>query len=134
MDWSECREKQAKLIAPDKELIKSLLEASANKYTSSQLLTLNEITKESVFILAYDALRELLEALTLSKGYKIYNHECYTAFLKTIINDEQLAKQYDSLRQLRNSVNYYGRSITLEDVKQLTKEIAQLIKQIKIMM
>ncbi|MEK6826021.1 MAG: hypothetical protein AABX90_00155 [Nanoarchaeota archaeon] len=77
MDWKECCDKKiAKNVKLDKNLINSLKKTSENKLKSSEELILNEINAASKVSLAYDSLRELLEALSLKKGYKIYNHEC----------------------------------------------------------
>ncbi|MBI4016529.1 MAG: hypothetical protein HY363_02440 [Candidatus Aenigmarchaeota archaeon] len=40
----------------------------------------------------------------LRKGYKIYNHVCYTAFLKEILHNETLAEEFNELRLVRNDV------------------------------
>jgi len=83
MDWNECLKKKiAKEVSEDKELINSLLKTSQNKLDSEKKLELNEITASSKISLLYDSLRELLEALSLKKRFKIYNHECYVYFFK----------------------------------------------------
>jgi len=88
MDWQECNmKKMVKSISADEELLKSLLKTSENKIISAELLVLNDTTANSKISLAYDSLRELLEALALKNGFKIYNHECYTAFLKEILKE-----------------------------------------------
>ena len=132
MDWKECIGKKiARYSKPDEELIKSLMQSSENKIASSNLLTLNETTSVSKLSLCYDSVRELLEALAISKGYKIYNHECYTGFLKEIINDSRLAEKFDRLRLLRNSINYYGENISVNDAKESIDELKELGKEIK---
>ena len=86
MDWKECCNKRiVKEIKKDDELIKSLINISKNKLESENKLSMSDITAASKLSLAYDSLRELLEALAIKHGYKIYNHECYTAFLKEIL-------------------------------------------------
>ncbi|MGM5488097.1 MAG: hypothetical protein ACQESG_04065 [Nanobdellota archaeon] len=60
--------------------------------------------------LLYDALRELLEVI--EEGYKIYNHECYTAFLKEILDQPRYAEEFDKLRKIRNGINYYGKTVS----------------------
>ena len=132
MDWKECITKRiAKSAQIDLELIKSLRETSQNKLTSSKILSLNDVTSASKLSLCYDSLRELLEALAISKGYKVYNHECYTGFIKEIIGNEGLADRFDRIRLLRNSINYYGQSISIEEARESIEEIEELISQIK---
>mgnify|MGYP001601626531 CR=1 FL=1 len=104
----------------------SLINTSKNKLQSSELLTLNETTASSKLSLAYDSLRELLEAIALKNGYKIYNHECYTAFLKEILNESAKGDLFDQIRKARNSVNYYGKEISLEECQKLINQIKEL--------
>src|SRR3989339_280168 len=104
MDLIDCKKKQlVKEITPDNNLINSLVKSSDNKLVVQGLLELNDITAASKICLLYDALRELLEALAIKKGYKIYNHECFTYFLKEVMSESSLADSYDELRKLRNA-------------------------------
>ncbi|MEK6833001.1 MAG: hypothetical protein AABY32_03045 [Nanoarchaeota archaeon] len=119
----------------DKELITSLIKSSKNKLSSGQKLKLNEITSSSKISLLYDSLREILEALAIKNRYKIYNHECYAYFLKEILNEIAKGDEFDELRKIRNSINYYGKDISvneaknvLERIKKLREEILKLIK------
>lgn len=132
MDWKECEKGMlAKKISPDLELVASLLKASERKFQSANLLPLNETTAESVFILHYDSVREILEALAIKHGFKIYNHECYAAFLGNVLNKKEMAENFNALRRMRNAVNYYGQIILLNEVKQLITELIQLRSKIK---
>ncbi|MEK6893013.1 MAG: hypothetical protein AABX07_02310 [Nanoarchaeota archaeon] len=132
MDWEECLAKRiARPAQSDLELIKSLRKTSENKLLSADLLELNETTAVSKLSLYYDSARELLEALAIDKGYKIYNHECYAGFLKEAVGNKNLAERFDRLRILRNSVNYYGQNISLIDTKESISELKILIKELK---
>src|SRR3989344_2909661 len=111
MDWQECLRKNAKLVAKDYNLIKSLKESAEPNLDVAKSIVQSEKSYSSIVVLAYDSLRMLLEALSLEKGYKIYNHECYTSFLKEILNLNDLADKFDSLRLIRNSINYYGKRL-----------------------
>jgi len=131
MDFKECIKKRiAKEVAKDEELIKSLLKTSKNRLDSEEKLELNEITSASKISLLYDSLRELLEALALKNGFKIYNHECYTYFLKEILNRNTLAEEFDDLRKIRNSINYYGKEISTREAKEILRRIRNLRKEI----
>src|SRR3989338_2713967 len=132
MDWKECVERRlAKKIHADIALINSLKETSKNKSISAASLEISEVTSSSVITLCYDSLRELLEALALSHSYKIYNHECYTCFLKSVLNKEEIADAYDQVRKIRNAINYYGRKISVEEMKTTLVGIKSLIEQCK---
>jgi len=127
MDWEECCNKRiAKSVKPDLEMIKSLIKSSENKFLSENQLKMDDITAISKISLAYDSLRELLEALALKRGYKIYNHECYTAFLKEIIEESDKGEDYDEIRKTRNDINYYGKGISLGEARKVIERIKNL--------
>lgn len=118
MNWNIClRQQEAKRIEPDLEMALSLEKTSRNKASSSKLLILKEETIASKISLDYDAVRELLEAIALRHGFKIYNHVCYTGFLKEIIRETNLAEEFDELRIIRNDINYYGKEISMPEAK-----------------
>lgn len=135
MDFDECLKKKiAKEVKIDEELIVSLIKTSKNKFDSEEKLELNEITLTSKISLLYDSLRELLEALAIKNGYKIYNHECYTYFLKEIMKESIKGDEFDELRKIRNAVNYYAKDlgvgegkIILERMKILRGQILKLL-------
>lgn len=123
-DWKSCKDTlTAKSIKPDEGLIKSLLETSREKMLSSEMLKMSRVTAASKFTLAYDSLREALEALAVRKGYKIYNHECYTYFLKEIIGESSKGDEFDSIRITRNRVNYYGKKLGPDQAQKFIKRI-----------
>ncbi|MDP4012152.1 MAG: hypothetical protein Q8R00_00910 [Candidatus Nanoarchaeia archaeon] len=140
VDWNSCLKKiEAKKVQPDLEMAESLIKTSQNKLISAGELELKKETIASKISLLYDSVRELLEAIAIKKGFKIYNHICYTAFLKEIIDNNDLADDFDELRRVRNDVNYYGKEIPLLDAKSvladlglLRKRIFELLKQSKI--
>jgi len=131
MDWTECCNKRiVKEVSKDQDFVNSLLKTSMNKLKSMEILELNDVTADSKISLAYDSLRELLEAFSLKKGYKIYNHECYTPFLKEIVIKSELGDEFDELRKLRNQVNYYGKEASIQDARIIISRIINLRKKI----
>ena len=66
----------------DKNLAISLQQSSEKKLKSQKMLPLNDDTASSKITLTYDAMREFLEALAITKGYKIYGHDCILHFSK----------------------------------------------------
>ena len=127
MDWEECRNKRiAKEAKPDEDMINSLVKSSKNKMESEGKLSLDEITAASKLSLAYDSLRELLEALALKSGFKVYNHECYAAFLKEILKESNQAEEFDEIRKARNSINYYGKEVSEQEAKEMILRIKAL--------
>ena len=131
IDWQTCcLKKIVKEVGLDEGLINSLIVSSKKKLASSKELKLSEITASSKISLAYDSLRELLEAFGLKKGYKVYNRECFVSFLKEIVGNSDLADEFDSLRILRNSLNYYGKEVDLESVPGILERIIALREEI----
>lgn len=127
MDWKECcNKRKVKDVKPDMDMIKSLTKSSKNKLESESKLKMNDVTAASKLSLAYDSVRELLEALALKNGYKVYNHECYTAFLKEIIEESNKGYEFDEIRKIRNSVNYYGKDISVEEAEKVIEKIINL--------
>ncbi|GIU68811.1 MAG: hypothetical protein KatS3mg002_0047 [Candidatus Woesearchaeota archaeon] len=130
MDWSECiEEKIVKEAKADKNLALSLKEIAKIKIKSAD--SLSEEFFISKISLLYDALREILEAIAIQKGFKIYNHECYAAFLKEILKMPDEANIFDNLRKTRNAINYYGRKLDKEESLEIIKKIKQLIEKLK---
>ena len=131
IDWHTCcRQLLAKNVTVDEPFALSLIKTSENKKLSEVQLQLTEVTAASKVSLAYDSLRELLEAVALRNGYKIYNHECYGAFLKEVLRSS-LGVEFDTLRKIRNSVNYYGKQINSEEAKDIIERIYKLRAEIK---
>ena len=131
MDFNECLKKRiAKEIKEDNELIDSLIKTSQNKLNSEEKLELSEVTSSSKISLLYDSLRELLEALAIKNRYKIYNHECYTHFLKEILNESNKGDEFDDLRKIRNAINYYAKDILVEEARDVLKRIIKLREEI----
>src|SRR3989344_3440383 len=112
--------------ALEKELMASLIKTSQNKFDSERKLELSEVTSSSKISLLYDSLRELLEALAIKNGYKIYNHECYTYFLKEILNESIKGAEFDELRKIRNGINYYAKGISVEEAIDVLERIRKL--------
>jgi len=130
MDWEECGKKKIiKHVMPDENLSQSLVDGSRKKRLSAERLPIDEITAGSVIILLYDSARELLEALVIREGYKVYNHECYVAFL-THINERKLAQSFDRLRKIRNGINYYGKDLLPQEAEDIAQDIRAFIHRV----
>ena len=133
MDFRTCKiREQVKTIKVDNGLIDSLLKSSSKKLQSQKRLELDDTTAGSKISLAYDALRELLEALAISEGYKIYNHDCYTAFLKEVVKESAIGDQFDKFRRLRNEINYYGKDVSASDAKPIINDMLTFVETLKI--
>ena len=124
MNWEECRIKNfVKETKTDEQLINSLLHQSTKKLITDKFSPLNKDTASTKFSNNYDSLREVLEALAIRRGFKIYNHDCFSGFLKEIMKLEKESFDFDKLRRIRNSINYYGKDVSLEEAEKLINEI-----------
>jgi hypothetical protein len=127
MDWTECNERRfVKKINSDENLVKSLVSSSRKRFESSERLNLDETTAASKVSLVYDSLRELLEALAIKKGFKIYNHECFSCFLYEICHEKLFSDEFDRFRKIRNQISYYGKDLPLNEAKAIILDILKL--------
>ena len=133
MDFTSCRKnKLIKEIKIDHNLVSALIQSSAKKLKSQDMLKLSDDTASSKITLIYDSVRELLEALAVSNGYKIYNHECYTSFLKEILKESNLGQNFDNFRKIRNDINYYGKLVSMEESEFIINQMKEFLKTLKL--
>jgi len=124
MDWDEClRRNFVKKNSFDVELVKSLKKGSSKKTISNKKLVLDEDTAETKIGIVYDSLREILEALSIKKGFKIYNHECYVGFIDGILKMKENSIEFDKFRKIRNGINYYGKVLSIDNAKVVIENI-----------
>ena len=110
----------------DKSLVRALLQNSKKDIEFLNGLKINEKSVRKIMTNFYDVLRSVLEAVSVIKGYKIYSHEAYIYFLKEI-KEDLLAIKFDRFRRIRNSINYYGKDISIEETKENIYEIKKMI-------
>lgn len=104
MDLDECfRKGLIKKAKIDEELIKSLIEMANINEATVKNAKIDDISISSYVSLAYDSLREVLEAICISKGYKVLSHICIAELLKDLFEDFDY-EEFDRLRYIRNSV------------------------------
>ena len=131
MNWEECRARRfVKREGVDADLIESLKKISERKLLMDSFSPLNEETAAVKFVVNYDSLREILEALALAKGFKIYNHECFSAFLGGFLNMKGASVKFNRFRRIRNSINYYGENLLAQEGKSLIEEVLELRKEV----
>ena len=132
MDWKECRDRMfVKEVSVDANLIDSLKISAEKRMETAKRLEIDATTASTLVSLYYDSLRELLEALSILNGYKIYNHDCYCAFLKELLGKDELGESFDRFRKIRNGINYYGKDIRPDHAAELVEEIMRLISDIE---
>ncbi|MFH0961078.1 MAG: hypothetical protein V1820_00150 [archaeon] len=132
MDWRECEKKNlTKKVSPDLAFARSLVKSADKKFETQTRIAIDDISAASKVSLLYDSLRELAEAISLIKGYRIYNHECYCAFFSEILGEPDLAEQFDAFRKIRNGINYYARDLTAEEAQSLVPKLVGFIDKLK---
>lgn len=116
--------------SPDIQLAKSLIKISDNHIKSLQQLEITETTSSTIMMTYYEALREIVEAVAIKEGYKVYSHEAFTFFLKEK-GEELVSSKFDRFRKIRNNINYYGQPIEASSVKENKNEIEKIINELK---
>lgn len=115
----------------DFQKAKALILMSEKGLMTADTLPLNDTTASFVLTIAYESFREIIEAICLKEGYKVYSHEAYTFYLEKL-GEEKIAFHFDRLRKLRNGVNYYGKPVAIEtaqEAKKQSKELCALLKE-----
>ena len=130
MDTDECFKKGLiKRTRKDLDLISSLIEMADIKEYAVKTANIDKINISAYVSLAYDSLREVLEALCISKGYKVLSHICIAELLSTLFDDFDYF-EFDRLRYTRNNVNYYGIKVNFKQGNEIIKKIFEMKKEI----
>jgi len=123
MDLEECFQKGLiKKTEIDTGLTKSLIEMSKIKENAVRKASIDDVNISAYVSLAYDSLREALEAICISKGYKVLSHICIGELLKKLFKDFEY-EELDRLRWIRNGINYYGTKVEFKQGKEIISKI-----------
>ena len=133
LSWSEyVKQGVIRKTVPNNGRIKALIIIADARINTISKVNMNKNNASIIFTNYYDSLREICEAITLSKGYKIYLHEAVGLFLREILKENVFFIKFDKYRIMRNGVNYYGTPIPLEEALQYIKEVKVIIDQLKL--
>jgi len=131
MDLRECFDKGLiKRTGVNTALIESLKEMADIKEKVVKTAKLDAMNISVYVSLAYDALREVLEAVCVSLGFKVISHTCIGELLKDKLEDFEF-NEFDRMRYIRNGINYYGARVELEQGKIIIKKIFAMKKGLK---
>ena len=119
----------ARIVSRDINLAKSLVKTAERDLEFLNSLKISENSARKIMANYYDVLRSILEAIAATNGYKIYSHEAFTYYLKEK-GEEMTAVKFDRFRKIRNSINYYGKDISVEETKENVEEIKKIIKHL----
>ena len=123
MDLDDCfRKGLIKKTEKNIPLVKSLIEMSNIKSKAVKTAKIDELNISAYVSLAYDSLREILEALCILNGYKVLSHICIGELLKKLISDFDYI-EFDRIRWIRNSINYYGEKVEFKQGKKIINKI-----------
>ena len=118
--------KKVRTANVDISMIKGVIKLVKNDLDYLDSLEVNRASSRRLVVSYYDLLRETLELLAIKNGFKIYEHEAFTFFLKEI-NEEPASIKFDRLRKIRNKINYYGQYVGPEEASELIEDIRSLI-------
>jgi len=113
----------------DESLISSLIEMAGIKEITVKKAKLDEQNISAYLSLSYDSLREVLEAICISRGYKVLSHVCIGELLKNLLNDFDY-DGFDRLRYTRNSINYYGIKVEFNQGMEIINKIFVMKKKL----
>lgn len=138
-NWEECLfYKSSYPVTPDKGRAHFLILTSQGRINLHKKLVVDETSANFIFEAYYTSIVELLQAITISQGYRIINHICLGYYLRDIMKRENLFKLFDSCRFKRNSLVYYGKlmefemaKFSIEQAKKLVEELNKLLENIK---
>ncbi len=103
---------------------------SQNSLQSLNKINIDEKNSSIIFSMLYESLRQILEAIGLMEGYKVYSHEAFTYYLNNK-KEYKIANLFDKYRKMRNGVNYYGKTISRKITLKARKEIKILCELLK---
>jgi len=133
MDLNDCMRKgMIRKTKVDSELIQSLLEMADIKEKAVKSAKIDEQNISAYVSMAYDSLREVLEALCVHHGYKVLSHICMGELLRSKIEDFEF-EEFDRMRYIRNSINYYGKKIDFQQGKEIIEKIFALKRKMAVL-
>jgi len=114
----------------DKGLFESLVKTAELDLIFLEKVKIDEYSSRKIMSNYYDVLRSLLEAMALRDGYKVYSHEAFTFYLKEK-EESEISLKFDRFRKKRNAINYYGESVSVEEVNEYSEEMKKIIMELK---
>ena len=130
MDLKECEKKKIiRKTRVDTNLVKSIIEISEIKEETVKQVKLDNNNVNAFLPMAYDSLREILEAYCILPGFKVGNHDCLGKLIKKLNPNFDLIS-FDRFRYARNGINYYGNRTGLEEGTIIINNIFLLKKEI----
>jgi len=124
------KRKEVRKAEFDPELFKSIVKTAELDLIFLEKVKIDEYSARKIMSNYYDVLRSLLEAMALRDGYKVYSHEAFTFYLREK-EENEISLKFDRFRKKRNAINYYGESVSVEEVKEYSEEMKKIIIELK---
>ncbi len=121
--------KDVKKQSPDRHLANALIKESEDRLKLAKDLAKTQKPKYTVEN-AYEAVRELIDAILYSEGYKSYSHEASIAYLGNLNFSATDVERVDRLRELRNGIKYRGEDASQEDATEALIISEKMIKKL----
>ena len=125
------KERKARRATPDRLMAESIIKNTVDDLKFLETTKITELSKRKIVSNYYDSMRSLLEVISILKGYKIYSHEAFTSFLREELNEIGLSIKFDRFRKIRNGLNYYGKSIQLNEAMEIVNGIKNMINELR---
>jgi len=121
-----------RVVRGEKDFQKAKALVKMAKQNFSVIKMVPEKTESAAVILSvsYESLRQILEAMALREGYKVYSHEAYTPYLEER-GQEGIAAKFDRLRKLRNGIHYYGKNVSLAVARGAKKDVRSFMRTLR---
>lgn len=122
-----------KITEINKEMIQKIRDAAIdNADYIDFLLKQNKINWRVIYVLYYDVLRELSQALILTRGIKVSNHQaCFAYICKNFSKLELDWNFFEKIRTTRNKNKYEGKEILKQNWKDIEVQIKIYASTIK---
>lgn len=126
------KEGKAVRKSPDLGEAKSLIAQSKRRLNDIQELPLNKDNASFRFESAYESIREALQAFLSIEGYKPYSHEAIFSFAleKKLLHEHEIFKA-DRYREIRNDINYRGKTVTVEEAREIILFVKQIMPNLE---
>lgn len=115
---------------PDLQLAKALVRMAESSLQAMGTLPVTAASASPIMVAFYEALRQVVEAMAVRDGFRVYSHEALTAFLEQK-KAASAAAAFDRFRRIRNGINYYGNPVDPEAVTAYKMDIKQMIDHLK---
>ncbi|MBI4021281.1 MAG: hypothetical protein HY369_03495 [Candidatus Aenigmarchaeota archaeon] len=121
---------KARRARPDIQLARSLIKMSDSLLETLAGIPCTPQSAPTIMTNFYEALREIVEAMAVKDGYKVYSHEAFTFYLREL-GETTIAEKFDRFRRIRNGINYYGKPIDAPSAQAYSGDIRRTIEELK---